>query len=245
MFCSTRCLEQALQTYHAKESQVLEILQEAQLAQSEWHIALRSILSHPLPLLLDSMKEEDKMYGSSLPSDESYNSNSLQSLLNLFSCELSWPIERLHFQAFVAYFYLKCLHKAGILGKLSLPDLSNEELQVVGVLMHLMNVSSTNSQEINIFDVFDQPTLSSGLVVPVGGSIPPSMVLLNHSCDPSCFTVQNGNCVILIADRTIQEGDEVSSAILMERARLTDFFRFSLCMPCHLLKRGMIEGRRI
>ena len=217
MFCSQSCLEQALQTYHPKESLLLDIFQEAQLAQSEWHTALRSILKYPVSFLVDSIsiQEEDKTYGSNLASDECYISNSLQSLLNLFTCELSWPVERLHFQAFVAYFYIKCLCKVGYFQSAPQDQLTHEEMMIAKLLTHIMNVSSTNAHEFGRFQSEGQPNLMEGSVYPVGGTLTPSMVLLNHSCDPNTIRYQNGKNTILMANRTIKEGDEARSTIFI------------------------------
>ena len=53
--------------------------------------------------------------------------------------------------------------------------------------MQLMNISSTNSSENGIFDVAGVTgSLMEGEIRPIGGSIQPSLALLNHSCDPAC-----------------------------------------------------------
>lgn len=208
MFCSQSCLKQATETYHPKESELVEILNEA--GYSEWHIALRAILSQPVNYYLENFTgNHDPTYGSNLQANETYASNDLKSLFNLQSCLQFWPVHRLHFQAFVAYFYLKCLAKVGYLESAPGDPLTSEELIISKLLMHIMNVSSTNAHEFGKFDDNGCSNLMEGSVYPVGGTLTPSMVLLSHSCDPNTIRYQNGKHTILMANRTINEGEEV------------------------------------
>ena len=82
--------------------------------------------------------------------------------------------------------------------------------KAASLLIHFMNVASTNAVEIASFNVKkDSASWMEGQIIPNGVSINPVIALLNHSCDPNITRVQNGRCTMAIANRTIQEDEEV------------------------------------
>ena len=88
-------------------------------------------------------------------------------------------------------------------------DLTRDEVFIIEQLATLMNVASTNSQEVAIYNVLGDQVMD-GKVFPIGASLEPSLVLLNHSCDANTIKVHSNGRSILMADRTIQEGEEVN-----------------------------------
>ncbi len=90
MFCSKTCLENAMNSYHPLESQVLTHLETAELTQKEWTIALRAVLSKPLCFFLENRKEfaegsQNKLYPAEMEEGKVFASNSFKSLFSLVS----------------------------------------------------------------------------------------------------------------------------------------------------------------
>ena len=87
--------------------------------------------------------------------------------------------------------------------------MTRDEFYIASILVHFMNVASTNAIEIASYVI--EPNSKSwmeGQVTPCGASINPVVSLLNHSCDPNISRLQNG--------RTIKENEEVSSINIYE-----------------------------
>ena len=61
-----------------------------------------------------------------------------------------WYQKRLHYVAFVTWFFIQCLRKLNYFGDLSATSktFSSEELYIASLLCHFMGVASTNSVEI-------------------------------------------------------------------------------------------------
>ena len=124
--------------------------------------------------------------------------------------EGTWYIQRLHYKAFVTWFFVQCLRKLNYFGPKNQSELNRDEIFIASVLIHFMNVASTNAVEIASFNVKkDSASWMEGQIIPNGVSINPVIALLNHSCDPNITRVQNGRCTMAIANRTIQEDEEV------------------------------------
>ena len=91
VFCSEDCLEEAMGSYHPKESLVLQVLEESNLVQEEWFLALRAILNKPLSYFLERRKEltleMDRTWATNLKESEVYSSNDYKSLFNLVRCK--------------------------------------------------------------------------------------------------------------------------------------------------------------
>lgn len=95
--------------------------------------------------------------------------------------------------------------------------MTRDEFYIASILVHFMNVASTNAIEIASYVI--EPNSKSwmeGQVTPCGASINPVVSLLNHSCDPNISRLQNGRRTIAIANRTIKENEEVSSINIYE-----------------------------
>ena len=75
-----------------------------------------------------------------------------------------------------------------------------------------MNVASNNAVELASYLIENSAIswMEGGKLSPSGVSTNPVIALLNHSCDPNILRVQNRGSVMAIANRTIQENEEVS-----------------------------------
>ena len=100
-----------MNSYHPKESQMLDISTQLNLTKSEWDIAFHTILRKPLSFFL---QQKDKIfsnvnqkYGSILDNGNTYGSDDYQTIYNLNTSQSG----RIHQKAFTAWFYIQCLRK--------------------------------------------------------------------------------------------------------------------------------------
>lgn len=142
---------------------------------------------------------------------------------NLVTTTGHWYLERLHYKSFVVWFYIQCLRKIKYFDTNTAKkhdtsgEMTRDEFYIASILVHFMNVASTNAIEIASYVI--EPNSKSwmeGQVTPCGASINPVVSLLNHSCDPNISRLQNGRRTIAIANRTIKENEEVSSINIYE-----------------------------
>ena len=61
----------------------------------------------------------------------------------------------------------------------------DEELLVGSLMIHLMEVATMNSHEIGQMEAKRGQNWLLGQTVPVGCALEPTLVLLNHACDPT------------------------------------------------------------
>ena len=87
LFCSENCLNVAMNSYHPKESQILDISTQLNLTKSEWDIAFRTILRKPLSFFLQQkdaiFSNSNQKYGSIMDNGNIYGSDDYQSIYNL------------------------------------------------------------------------------------------------------------------------------------------------------------------
>ena len=156
------------------------------------------------------------------------------------SNETGWNVQYLHVKSFVAYFFISLLKKVGYFGADGSDDkskLTRDEMFMAEVLMQLMNISSTNALENAVYGVREKISSIEGDTFPVGGSLLPCLVLLNHSCDPNTVKINCNGHTILMANRTIEEGEEVTNYYYMvfAEAELADRQKYLMrkyCFQC-------------
>ena len=78
------------------------------------------------------------------------------------------------------------------------------------LLAHFMAVASLNCYAVGLFEAPPDKPWHTGSPVTLGTSYQPSLALLNHSCDPNTIRYNLARAIILVANRDILEGDEVS-----------------------------------
>ena len=72
-----------------------------------------------------------------------------------------------------------------------------------------MGAASMNCHEVGRYTVPTGASLMEGVVRSMGTSLEPCMDLMNHSCDPAILRFSVGNCLVAVAIRDIEEGQEV------------------------------------
>ena len=77
-------------------------------------------------------------------------------------------------------------------------------------MSHVMEVASMNSHEVGVVECPASSPWMAGQTRPVGVALEPSLVLLNHSCDPSMLRVNVGTATVAFASRNIVLGEEIT-----------------------------------
>ena len=215
-FCCKSCLDVAMQTYHPGENQLFWSLEQLELVQEEWFIAFRAILSKPLSWFINNRKELFVKEDPTGKEAKVYNSDDYKSIYNLQTHLTDWSLDHMRRKSLVTHFFLKCLRKVKYFGDQADNDdksaITRDETFILEILLHLMNVASTNSIEVGLFQVDPDKSALEGRVDLVGSSLDVSLGLLNHSCDPNTIRFNSNGRVVLMANRTIAEGEEVTAS---------------------------------
>ena len=114
---------------------------------------------------------------------------------------------------------------------------------LVGSFMcHVMEVATMNSHEVGVMECPSGESWMTAQTVGVGCSLEPTLVLLNHSCDPTLLRVNSGHTTVAFASRNIKKGEEITDCYshpfdvtpLEERGPyLEDKYKFKCsCEPC-------------
>ena len=73
-----------------------------------------------------------------------------------------------------------------------------------------MEVCTMNSHEIGHYLCQSESAWYNGSTVVIGSSLEPTLVLLNHSCDPHIIRINVGRATVVFAARDIKEDEEVT-----------------------------------
>merc|ERR1719477_212825 len=141
-----------------------------------------------------------------------YNTEDFSSLYNLVGHHGSWEWRDHAYKAFFALFFIRCLQKANYFGDKQSTDsqLSQEELLVGSLMIHIMEVATMNSHEIGQMEAQRGQNWLHGQTVAVGCALEPTLVLLNHACDPTMIRVNIGTSTAGFASRDIRAGEEIT-----------------------------------
>ena len=77
-------------------------------------------------------------------------------------------------------------------------------------MSHVMEVATMNSHEVGVVECPASSPWMAGQTRPVGVALETSLVLLNHSCDPSMIRVNIGAATVAFAARNIARGEEIT-----------------------------------
>jgi hypothetical protein len=105
-----------------------------------------------------------------------------------------------------------------------------------------MDVCTLNVHEIGEYQTTDYDTSLSGDILTIGSALEPSLVLLNHSCDPHIIRINVGRATMVFAARDIKVDCEVTDCYLSlgfkapyqsRRQDLQKKYNFTCeCQPC-------------
>lgn len=198
-------------TYHVTESKFMDVLFQHGLRKKEWFLALRTVTMKPLAHFLEQrLGQHDIQHG--VDRKGVYDGQEFSSLYNLVSHHDQWVFKEHAYKAFFALFFVRCLQKSGYFGDLqsSGKELGREELLIGGLMTHVMEVATMNAHELGQMEAESEQNWLLGQTKPVGCALEPTLVLLNHSCDPTLIRVNCGTSTLCFASRDLAAGDEVT-----------------------------------
>ena len=77
------------------------------------------------------------------------------------------------------------------------------------LLNHFLEVVTMNAHEIGHFRAEKDDSWYMGYPITVGSAVEPSLVLLNHSCDPNINRINVGRATVAVAAKDIEKDEEV------------------------------------
>ncbi|XP_023339607.1 SET and MYND domain-containing protein DDB_G0284059 [Eurytemora carolleeae] len=216
VFCSLECQKTGMSGYHLVESKFMDVLFQNGLKKKEWFLALRAVTNKPLEFFTSLQHKLDHQPKYGLEKDDFvYNTEDFLTLYNLVSHTEQWDQKEHAYKAFFALFFVRCLQKSEYFGEKQSCDnkLGPEELMIGKLLIHLMEVATMNSHEIGQLECFGEETSwLLGTTKAVGCALEPTLVLLNHSCDPSLIRLNFGTSTFCFASRFIKKGEEITDS---------------------------------
>jgi len=228
-YCSKKCLENALDSYHKYEcgnrdifGKILENIQKdgkkkVGSTKDLGKLCYRAIAKKSLSWYKEnreSIVAEFPKFG-----DESYDKTPHHSLLNLVSHHEQIKPGRLWSFLISAVCHLRAFQMSGYFGakKFKMPPaLTEDELYVGGLLVNVFELMQFNTHAIT--ESTDREGSEPNLINKdfenkirlVGNGLYPTLCLFNHSCDNNTYKYSAGSTVVAVASKNIYEGEEVT-----------------------------------
>eukprot|EP00095_Tigriopus_kingsejongensis_P008472 maker-scaffold18_size714446-snap-gene-3.28 protein:Tk08472 transcript:maker-scaffold18_size714446-snap-gene-3.28-mRNA-1 annotation:"set and mynd domain-containing" len=217
MFCSYKCRQVALETYHPYEAKISDFLIASGMS-IVCYLAYRCVTKKPLKYFLenkDKFSNHNEQSGISKDRVTKYLSDDYGNLFNLVTHHDERKIGDIFHRAMFAIMMLRCLKKFGYFG----PDrtninpdhdeLSEDELFIGTILNHFLEVLQFNAHEVAQFEMITKNREEGATSNFIGAGVYPTLAMFNHSCDPSIvrFYVEDAVCVQAI--KNLRKGDEV------------------------------------
>ena len=144
VFCSRRCQDEAMATYHVTESKFMDVLFQHGLRKKEWFLALRTVTMKPLAYFLEQgIGDHDPDFGTA--DGLIYDGQDFKSLYNLVGHHSEWSFKEHAYKAFFSLFFVRCLQKSNYFGESQSTggELNQEELLIGTLMIHIMEVAMT------------------------------------------------------------------------------------------------------
>ena len=243
VFCSLKCRQEAGE-YHKYECEMrlYELIPLEGKEMFGYFLALRAITQRPLQYFLDHKEMFEAFFDLDEPlsiEDKTvYEDEDYRNLLNLITHINDMPESLALKNSIISVFFLRFLQHGKYFQPL-VPEkkegdrrLHPAEEFILKLLHHLTAVQCFNSHQVTELAVVK----SKYKWEVIGSSLHPSVALVNHSCDPNTFRFNMNQTCILIANRHIPKGEEITMSYSV------DFKKVSLPeREFHLLKNYMFQ----
>ncbi|XP_041974587.1 SET and MYND domain-containing protein 4 isoform X2 [Aricia agestis] len=223
IFCSEKCLDAALKTYHAYECHILPIL---------WKSGCSVTCSISLRMITQNSKEYFKKIQSELDKkpNGTYKSEDYRNIYNLVAHEDKRTKQDFLHRTQMAVFLLKLLELSGYFdGKPREKPLEADNLRTMATAEEYKEdvaffgsllLKNLQVLQFNAHEVFElqcpRPKPGQNIIkhngksVFLAGAVFPTLALFNHSCDPGVVRYFWGPYVIVRAAKNIKKGEEVA-----------------------------------
>ena len=243
VFCSVVCREEA-RDYHQYECEMrlYELLPLEGKEMFGYFLALRLITQRPLQYFLDHRAMFEAFFDLDEPlnieHESVYEDEDYKNLMNLMTHINDMPDSLTLKNSIISVFFLRFLQHGKYFQPL-VPEkketdrsLHPAEEFILKLLHHLIAVQCFNSSQVTELAVVKAKYKWEV----IGSSLHPSVALVNHSCDPNTFRFNMNQTCILIANRHISQGEEITMSYSV------DFKKVSLQeREFHLLKHFMFQ----
>ncbi|OWR44094.1 hypothetical protein KGM_213148 [Danaus plexippus plexippus] len=223
IFCSEKCLDIALKSYHGYECHILPLLWKSGCSVT-CHIALRMITQNSKDYFMKIMQDlKEKPTGP-------YKTEDYRNIYHLVSHENKRTKQDILHRTEMAIFLLKLLEISGYFNgsprKISIPI---DELKTMALDEQCIDDAASfgclilkNLQvlQFNAHEVFEIQCLKpkdgtrflkhEGKSVFIGGAVYPTLALFNHSCEPGIVRYFCGSRIVVCAVKNIRKGEEVA-----------------------------------
>ncbi|XP_038209258.1 SET and MYND domain-containing protein 4 [Zerene cesonia] len=255
VFCSDKCKETALKSYHSYECHILPLLWKSGCSVT-CHIALRMITQNTKEYFQEINKNSDA------PPPLPYKTSDYKNILKLVSHEDKRTKQDFLHRSQMAVFLVKLLELSGYfddkprdkpieIDEIKSMSISNKHLEDLelfgGLLLKNLQVLQFNAHE--VFELqCPKPRLEqniikhNGVSVFIAGAVFPTLALFNHSCDPGVVRYFCGPYIVVRAVKNIRKGEEVAENYGpifttmpkdKRQAQLKDQYWFDCkCLPC-------------
>nr|XP_040567327.1 SET and MYND domain-containing protein 4-like [Lepeophtheirus salmonis]XP_040567333.1 SET and MYND domain-containing protein 4-like [Lepeophtheirus salmonis] len=239
LFCSEKCLNEALKEYHSNECDIIDLLYSAQVG--GWTLAYKAIIRNPCEFYLskrDEFQTHDEKMGLNASATSSYDSKDISTFHNLVTHDASKfkKAPELMMQALTAVYLFRLLEKSGYFKE----DLNDStSMFFMKLIHHYMRCVYYNTHEIttNNENEYGKYTIQR-----IGRATNPTLALFNHSCDPNYRRVSSGRWTYGFASKPILKGAEIfdtytqtfASADKETRLKSLEKYNFTCeCEPCN------------
>ena len=207
-----------------------------------YFLALRAITQRPLQYFWDHKEMLDIFIDLDEPmnveQDMIYNDDDYKNLMNLVTHINDMPESLSLKNSVIAVFFLRFLQHGKYFHK-HVPErrdaerrLHPKEKFILKLIHHLISIQCFNSQQVTELAVVK----SQYKWEVIGASLHPSLALVNHSCDANTFRFNMNQTSLLIANRHISQGEEVTMSYAVDY-KTTSLSKREL----HLLKLYMFQ----
>ncbi|XP_071517837.1 SET and MYND domain-containing protein 4-like [Panulirus ornatus] len=213
-FCSPRCRDLALATYHRWECKFLDLLKGSGVSLN-CYLALRVVTQHGLPFfkkLRRRLQEPATLPTASSP----HRPDDYMTFYHLVGLEEQRSSKDFFQRSLVATFLLKVLQRADFFGKWDdegAPDkdLTEEELLVGGLLLRHLQVIQFNAHELSGMSFAGgMNNYRETKSVFLGLAVYPTVAFCNHSCFPAVTRYFEGDRMVIVSLRPLRPGDVVA-----------------------------------
>ncbi|XP_050691384.1 SET and MYND domain-containing protein 4-like isoform X2 [Eriocheir sinensis] len=213
-FCSPKCRDVALASYHRWECRFLDLLKGSGVSINV-HLALRVATQHGLHFfkkLRDRLGQPPVLPSASSP----HHPEDYLSFYHLAGLEEMRSAKDFFHRTLIAVFLLKILQRAHFFGKWDdegPPDkgLTEDEALVGGLLLRHLQVSQFNAHELSGMGFADgDNNYKVTKSVFLGLAVYPTIAFCNHSCFPAVARYFEGDRMVIVTLRPLNPGDAIA-----------------------------------
>jgi len=211
MFCSLKCREEALSTYHKYECKLIDLFLSSGMS-IICYLAYRSISQKSLQWFKDNRNlfdNHDKTSGQTTEQKDVYVSGDYRNYFNLVNHHSERKTGDIFHRSMFTVFLLRCLQSQGYFPNTPGETATEDEIFIGTVLMHFLEVLQFNAHEVAQFEMVSKTSQEGAKSAFIGAAVYPTLALFNHSCDPSIVRYYVEDYVVVQAIKNIFKGEEI------------------------------------